>query len=230
MVAARNQPSPILSQVRSGAENSMSKPKTLNPALLRKAETHLRQSDRVMAKLIDKQGPCTLARRPFDLFHTLVVSIISQQLSANASDTIERRIAECVPYPFNAEDMICVPPERLRGAGLSARKVAYIRGLAERVHDRLLSYETLASKSNDEVMAALMELPGIGQWTAEMFLIFGLKRPDVLALGDAGLQRAAKMLYPKADLNGKALEKVSERWKPYRSVASWYLWRHIDGG
>jgi DNA-3-methyladenine glycosylase II len=94
----------------------------------------------------------------------------------------------------------------------------------------LLSYETLTFKGNDEVVAALMEIPGIGRWTAEMFLIFGLMRPDVLALGDAGLQRAAKMLYPKSSSNGNALEKVSERWIPYRSVASWYLWRHIDGG
>ena len=176
----------------------MTKPKTLTPALLRKAETHLGQSDRVMAKLIRTHGPCTLNRRTSDLFHTLVVSIISQQLSAKASDTIERRIAECVPYPFNAEDMVCVPPERLREAGLSSRKVAYIQGLAERVNAGSLTYEALASKDNDEVMAALMEIPGIGRWTAEMFLIFGLKRPDVLALGDAGLQRAAKMLYPKA--------------------------------
>ena len=207
----------------------MTKPKTLTPALLKKAESYLGQSDRVMAKLIRTHGHCTLANRPFDLFHTLVVSIISQQLSAKASDTIERRIAECVSYPFNAKDMICVPPERLREAGLSSRKVSYVQGLAERVNSGSLTYEALAGKDNDEVMASLMEIPGIGRWTAEMFLIFGLKRPDVLSLGDAGLQRAAKMLYPKATSNGNALEKVSERWKPYRSVASWYLWRHIDG-
>jgi DNA-3-methyladenine glycosylase II len=207
----------------------MNKPKTLTPALMKKAEIHLRQSDRVMAKLIRTHGQCTLNRRTFDLFHTLVVSIIRQQLSAKASDTIEQRIAECVPYPFNAEDMVCVSPERLREAGLSSRKVAYIQGLAERVNGRLLSYEALAAKGNDEVSNTLMEIPGIGRWTAEMFLIFGLKRPDVLALGDAGLQRAAKILYPKASSNGNALEKVSERWKPYRSVASWYLWRHLDG-
>jgi DNA-3-methyladenine glycosylase II len=211
-------------------EFSMPKPQSLTPALLKKAESLLAQSDSVMAKLIRTHGPCTLGKRPFDLFHTLVVSIISQQLSAKASDTIERRIAECVPYPFNAEDIICVPPERLREAGLSSRKVAYIQGLAKRVNGGLLSYEAFASKENDEAVAALMEVPGIGRWTAEMFLIFGLKRPDILALGDAGLQRAAKMLYPKASSNGNALEKVSERWKPYRSVASWYLWRHIDGG
>jgi len=207
----------------------MTKPNALTPALLRKAEAHLRHSDRVMAKLIHTHGPCTLNRRTFDLFHTLVVSIISQQISAKASDTIERRIAECIPYPFDAEDVVCVPPERLREAGLSFRKVAYIQGLAERVNAGLLSYEALVPKGDDEVMAALTEIPGIGRWTAEMFLIFGLKRPDVLALGDAGLQRAAKMLYPKADSNGNALEKASGRWKPYRSVASWYLWRHIDG-
>jgi DNA-3-methyladenine glycosylase II len=208
----------------------MTKPKALTPALLRKAEAHLSQFDRVMAKLIRTHGLCTLNRRTSDLFHTLVVSIISQQLSAKASDTIERRIAECVPYPFNAEKMVCVAPERLREAGLSSRKVAYIQGLAGRVNAGVLSYEALASKDNEDVMADLIEIPGIGRWTAEMFLIFGLKRPDVLALGDAGLQRAAKMLYPKADSNGKALEKVSERWKPYRSVASWYLWRDVDGG
>jgi DNA-3-methyladenine glycosylase II len=208
----------------------MTKPKALTPALLKKAVDHLGQSDRVMAKLIRTHGPCTLAKRPFDLFHTLVLSIISQQLSAKASDTIERRIAECIPYPFNAEDMVCVPPERLREAGLSSRKVSYIQGLAQRVDSGPLTYEALSAKDNDEVMAALMEIPGIGRWTAEMFLIFGLKRPDILALGDAGLQRAAKMLYLKASSNGNALEKVSERWRPYRSVASWYLWRHIDGG
>ena len=208
----------------------MTKPKALTPALLKKAVDHLGQSDRVMTKPIRTHGPCTLAKRPFDLFHTLVVSIISQQLSAKASDSIERRIAECIPYPFKAEEMVCVPPERLREAGLSTRKVAYIQGLAERVNGGSLTYKTLSAKDNDEVMAALMEIPGIGRWTAEMFLIFGLKRPDVLSLGDAGLQRAAKMLYPKASSNGNALEKVSERWKPYRSVASWYLWRHIDGG
>jgi DNA-3-methyladenine glycosylase II len=208
----------------------MTKHKTLTSALLKQAESHLGKSDRVMAKLIRTHGPCTLGKRPFDLFHTLVVSIISQQLSAKASDTIERRIAECIPHPFNAEDVVCVQPERLREAGLSTRKVAYIKGLAERANTGSLTYEALASKDNDEVLTSLMEIPGIGLWTAEMFLIFGLKRPDVLALGDAGLQRAAKMLYPKASSNGNALEKASERWKPYRSVASWYLWRHIDGG
>jgi DNA-3-methyladenine glycosylase II len=207
----------------------MANPKTLTPALLKKAETHLQQSDRVMTKLIGTHGTCTLAQRPFDLFHTLVVSIISQQLSAKASDTIERRIAECTTTPFKAVEMVCIPPERLRESGLSSRKVAYIQGLAKRVNNGLLSYDVLPFKENDEVVAELMEIPGIGRWTAEMFLIFGLKRPDVLALGDAGLQRAAKMLYPKASSNGNALEKVSERWKPYRSVASWYLWRHIDG-
>ena len=208
----------------------MTKPKSLTPALLRKAEAHLGRCDRVMAKLIHTHGPCTLNRHSFDLFHTLVVSIISQQLSAKASDTIERRVAECIPYPFNAGDMICVAPGRLRAAGLSSRKVVYIQGLAAWVNDGRRSYEDLASKADDEVVATLMGIPGIGRWTAEMFLIFGLRRPDVLALGDAGLQRAARMLYPRADSNGKALEKVSERWKPFRSVASWYLWRHIDGG
>jgi len=125
----------------------MTKPNALTQALLRKAEAHLRHSDRVMAKLIHTHGPCTLNRRTFDLFHTLVVSIISQQISAKASDTIERRIAECIPYPFDAEDVVCVPPERLREVGLSFRKVAYIQGLAERVNAGLLSYDIAVQNS-----------------------------------------------------------------------------------
>jgi DNA-3-methyladenine glycosylase II len=126
----------------------MTKPKTLTPALLKKAESHLGQSDRVMANLIRTHGHCTLNRRTSDLFHTLVVSIISQQLSAKASDSIERRIAECIPSPFKANEMVCVPPERLREAGLSSRKVAYIQGLAERVNAGSLTYEALSSKDD----------------------------------------------------------------------------------
>jgi DNA-3-methyladenine glycosylase II len=156
-----------------------------------------------------------------------VRSIISQQLSAKAANTIERRVSQIIPAPFSPDEILTVPIESLRGAGLSTRKARFIRQLAEHVTTGRLNFDELADYPDESVIVALMELPGIGRWTAEMFLIFGLKRPDVLALGDAGLRRAAKVLYQDSDENG-LLERVSGAWRPYRSVASWYLWKHLD--
>jgi len=200
----------------------------LTPVLMRAAESHLRHADPVMAGLIDHHGPCVLAERSHQPFHTLVTSIISQQLSARAADTIERRVAQLVPSPFRPEDLLQVPLERLREAGLSTRKATYMRELANRIIDGRLSFDVLASAADETVIEALVELPGIGRWTAEMYLIFGLKRPDVLSLGDAGLQRAVKMLYCANKRRNISLERIAENWAPHRSVASWYLWRHLD--
>lgn len=202
----------------------MRKQGRLTPAMLREAEVHLRQSDPIMADLIRQHGPCSLPERPFEPFHTLAASIISQQLSAKAADTIERRVAKLVPSPFLPADMLRVSAEQLRAAGLSSRKVAYIHKLAERVIDGRLSFEALAGADDESVIAALVELPGIGRWTAEMFLIFGLKRPDVLALNDVGLQRAVRLLYGE----DYALANVGPAWRPFATVASWHLWRHLD--
>ncbi len=202
----------------------MKSPLSLTPTLLRKGYIHLRLSDPIMAGLIERHGPCTLAHRPFEPFHTLTASIISQQLSAKAADTIERRIAQLAPSPFQPKDILQIPASRLRRAGLSFRKAAYIHELAQRVADKQLSFDTLATADNDAVLTALIELPGIGQWTAEMFLIFGLKRPDVLSLTDAALQRAVRLLYGPL----KQLRLVGRPWQPYSSIASWYLWRHLD--
>ncbi|MHB8726427.1 MAG: DNA-3-methyladenine glycosylase family protein [Casimicrobiaceae bacterium] len=177
-----------------------------------------------MADLIQSHGPCGLAQRTFEPFHTIVGSIISQQLSVNASDTIKRRIAQLVPLPFQPKDLLRLHPKQLRDAGLSSRKVTYIRELAERVIDGQLSFEELAGADNAAVIGALTELRGVGQWTAEMFLIFGLQRADVLALADAGLQRAVRLLYGDT----KQLHLVGQCWQPYSSIASWYLWRHLD--
>ena len=197
---------------------------SLTPALLREAEVHLRQAGPIMADLIEQHGPCSLAERPFEPFHTLASSIISQQLSAKAADTIERRVGQLVPSPFLPADMLRVSAEQLRAAGLSSRKVGYIHELAGRIINGRLSFKALASADDESVIAALVELPGIGQWTAEMFLIFGLRRPDVLSLADAGLQRAARLLFG----DDTKLENVGKPWRPFCSVASWYLWRTLD--
>lgn len=190
---------------------------------MRAAEKHLSQSCEVMARLVTVHGPCPIADSEFLPFQTLVTSIISQQLSAKAADTIEHRVLAIVSS-FTPASFLAVPFDVLRGAGLSSAKARYIIELAQRVNDGRLDFDALLRQANDDVIDALVEVPGIGRWTAEMFLIFGLRRPDVLALGDAGLQRAARLLYGEdADL-----ESVGQLWRPYCSVASWYLWRHLD--
>lgn len=176
-----------------------------------------------MARLIAQHGPCTLADREFQPFQTLVTSIISQQLSAKAADTIERRVQAIVPG-LTPSTFLAVRHDELRAAGLSSAKVRYIVELAQRVRNGRLSLEAMLQAPEGDVISALVELPGIGQWTAEMFLIFGLRRPDVLSLGDAGLQRAVRLLFG----DEATLDRVGQSWHPYCSVASWYLWRHLD--
>jgi DNA-3-methyladenine glycosylase II len=199
------------------------KPLTLSVKTVRKAERHLRLSCEVMARLVAVHGFCQLANLEFRPFHALTTSIISQQLSAKAAHTIKRRILKLVPALCPSE-FLAVPLEALREAGLSTAKAKYIIELATRVNDGRLNFDALIHQPDDDVIAALTELPGIGRWTAEMFLIFGLKRPDVLAVGDAGLQRAVRLLYGDA----AELKIIGQVWKPYCSVASWYLWRYLD--
>jgi len=191
---------------------------------VREAERHLGERDKVMAELVAKIGPCALPLRKTPPFHILTASIVSQQLSTKAAETIERRLAAIVPAPFEAAGFAGVAVEKMRGVGLSSAKGRYILELAARVRDGRLDLTALAAVPDEAAITALIELPGVGRWTAEMFLMFGLHRPDVLSLGDGGLQRAAKLLY-----GGRAkLANVGKRWRPYRSVASWYLWRHLE--
>ena len=144
-------------------------------------------------------------------------------LSTKAADAIERRVVEKVgdltPASFQA-----VSTKMLRDAGLSTAKANYILELAAQVMDERIDLAALRKEADNDVVEILTALPGIGRWTAEMFLMFSLERPDILAIGDAGLQRAARQLYGEdADL-----ERIARVWKPYRSVASWYLWQHLD--
>ena len=199
----------------------------LTEKTIRQAERHLSRSDPVMKRLIAEHGPCPLAKWEYNPFHTLVTSIISQQLSSKAADTIENRIPEMVSVPFQPMELLSVSVESLRSAGLSRPKARYIHELAQRVSDGRLSFSDIESKKDDDVVAALVESPGIGRWTAEMFLIFGLKRLDALSLGDAGLQRAARILYGKNGDRTGLLESVAVAWRPYRSVSCWYLWQHL---
>ncbi len=189
----------------------------------RTAEKNLSQSCPVMAQLIATHGPCLLSTREFRPFETLTTSIISQQLSSKAADTIKQRVLDLVRN-FTPAAFLGVSTDALRGAGLSSAKSRYIIELANRINNGSLNFSELVFRSDEYVITTLTELPGIGRWTAEMFLIFSLRRPNVLALDDAGLQRAARLLYG----DNAELKSVGQKWRPYCSVASWYLWRFLD--
>jgi DNA-3-methyladenine glycosylase II len=194
---------------------------------IRKAERHLETADPIMKRLIAAHGHCSLAEREFEPFHMLANSIISQQLSTKAAATIKQRVGVLVGVPFQTSNVLSTSIEKLRGAGLSRAKTRYIRELAIHVSEGRLDFNEIAPLDDELVIEKLIIVPGIGRWTAEMFLLFGLKRLDVLAIGDAGLQRAARNLYGKKRKSETLLPRVAEAWRPYRSIASWYLWRSL---
>jgi DNA-3-methyladenine glycosylase II len=204
--------------------------KPLDKALIRKAIKHLESSDRVLAVLIKEHGPCVIAPAPDNPFHALVSSIISQQISAHAARAIKGRMFDLMKANhFTPQGILKMSPKDYRTAGLSRAKIKYIRELALAVKDGEIDFSSLVGFEEEKVISKLVTLSGVGRWTAEMFLIFGLGRPDVLSVNDAGLQRAIKLAYslqqmPSAD----EMISIGEPWRPYRSVASWYLWRMVD--
>lgn len=166
-------------------------------------------------------------RKSAPMFHDLASAIIAQQLSSKAADTIQGRVMKLTSRPMSPKRFLETDIEELRGAGLSRAKVSYIRNVAEAVLGGLTKNKLL-HLDDAEALKKLTGIKGIGCWTAEMYLIFGLKRPDIMSLGDAGLQRAARVLYNKGKPKDGLLEKVSAKWEPYRSIASWYLWKSLS--
>lgn len=201
----------------------------LNAAGLVLAGRHLAAVDDVMGDLVARLPAAKLARRQAP-FHVLVVSVINQQLSQKAAATIEGRVAALSSVPFSPAAVGGVSDEALRGAGLSRSKVAYLRALVGAAEEGRLEAGALGRMSDEEVVAHLTAIRGVGVWTAEMFLMFCLRRPDVLSLGDAGLLRAARNLYGARFEGGDAevLTQAAEVWRPWRTVGCYYLWRSLD--
>jgi DNA-3-methyladenine glycosylase II len=200
----------------------------------RKAVTALRAADPVMARLIDEHGAAVrrdLRRdRPGDAYGALLRSIVGQQLSTKAASSIYRRLTELfgghTPAP---RQLLKADPEKIRAAGLSRAKVAYLRDLAQHVEDGALELERLPDLPDEEVTAQLTAIKGLGQWTADMFLMFHLGRPDVLPVGDQGIRRAVQVQYRMRKLpDPKRLEKVARPWRPHRTLACLYLWSSLD--
>lgn len=192
------------------------------------AVAHLRAADARLAGVIDRVGPIEASLEP-ELWWALVDSICSQQLSVKAATTILGRVAALGAQgrPGPAE-VLALPEEALRGAGLSGAKTRYVRDLAARWLDGSLPHARIPTMPDDEVVAALTQVRGIGVWTAEMVLIFALGRPDVLPVGDLGIRVAAQRLYDLPERPGpEELRRIAEPWRPYRTLASRYLWRSL---
>jgi DNA-3-methyladenine glycosylase II len=196
-----------------------------------KARRLLMRRDPVMRDLMRRYGACGLAdSQHTNPYKALVHSIMSQQLSSKAAATIARRFAELFGGTFPTPAQVLeMSPERLRSCGLSGMKVSFIRDLAQRVHERTLHLDALDAMTDEEVIAELTKVKGIGRWTAEMFLMFRLHRPDVLPLGDLGIVNAMKRAYGlRKPPTPARMMKIGESWRPYRSIACWYLWASLD--
>lgn len=222
---------------------------------MRKAVLHLKKSDPVMRGIIERVGPC---RMQFSepVFHSLAEAIAYQQLNGRAAETIFKRFTALAGDPLTPEGILKLTPEQMRSAGLSQQKSSYLRDMAERAHRGDLDFSRLTSMSDDEVIVHLTQVKGVGVWTAHMFLMFTLRRPNILPTGDFGVRMAMhkhylakRMTKPAASKpakrgneksNGKPtkaqiilpkpeeMEKIARRWEPYRSVACWYLWQSLD--
>ena len=197
-----------------------------------RARRHLTRRDPKLAEIIRKVGPCRLGSGPqMPPFVALAYAIASQQLSVKAADTIFRRFCDLFP-PDRIPDparLVALPPDVVRAAGFSRPKVAFLQDLAAQVVEQRLPLESLHALSDDEVLERLTAVKGIGRWTAEVFLVFRLGRLDVFPADDLGLMKAMQQVYglrtrPSRD----RMMKMAETWRPYRSVAAWYLWRSLS--
>lgn len=190
---------------------------------------HLRRADPVLRDVIRRAGPFTLKLK-HDRFQTLVVSILSQQISGKAALAIRKRLLERVgPEGLTPQRIASLTREELRTVGLSKQKASYILDLAERVHTGTLTLSRLSRLTDDAVIDALIEVKGIGVWTAHMFLIFSLGRLDIMPHGDYGVRSAIQKLYGLKDLPDRAAcHRIAEPWRPYASIAAWYCWRSLE--
>jgi 3-methyladenine DNA glycosylase/8-oxoguanine DNA glycosylase len=201
------------------------------PPYLRAALRHLRRSDPILAGLIRQIGPYRMVRRP-ERFQALVRAIVFQQLAGRAAQAIYDRFVALFPDAASSfpspEMVLAIDEAAMRSAGLSRQKLLYIRDLARHVADGEINFHRFAKMDDEAIIEHLTRVRGIGRWTAEMFLMFNLGRPDVFPVDDLGVRnaihRAYKMEQPPTR---KELREFGERWRPYRSVAVWYLWQSV---
>jgi DNA-3-methyladenine glycosylase II len=194
---------------------------------------HLRRRDPVMRKLIARVGPCTLHSRR-DYFVVLCKSIFTQQISTKVATTLFGRFRDQFPLrrptPARVQTFLTTGDDQLiRTCGLSRQKRAYVLDLAEHFTSGAIPTRRFARMSDEDIIQSLIRVNGVGRWTAEMFLIFVLNRPDVLPVDDLGLREGVKVAYGMKERPGaKTLTEMGERWRPHRTIATWYLWRGLS--
>jgi DNA-3-methyladenine glycosylase II len=195
---------------------------------MRKAVNHLKNCDPVLRAIIERVGPCRMQYAPPE-FHSLAEAIVYQQLNGKAAVTIFNRFAALAGEPLTPEGILKLSDEQLRSVGLSKQKSAYLKDLSAKTAAGVLDFSRLHELPDEEVIKHLTQVKGIGVWTAHMFLMFSLRRPNVLPTGDYGVQMAIRKHYKKRKLpKPKDMEKIARAWEPYRSVACWYMWRSLD--
>jgi 3-methyladenine DNA glycosylase/8-oxoguanine DNA glycosylase len=198
---------------------------------MRRALDHLRKTDPILQRVIERVGPYRLKPRSEGThFDHIARAIVYQQLSGKAAATIHGRV--CALFPNSAIDpalLLAMPDEQLRAAGLSRAKALYLHDLAARTTSGELQVDGLHALSDDEILAQLVAVKGVGVWTAQMFLMFRLGRPDILPGSDLGIRKGVQMAYGMRSLpTPRKVEELGARWAPYRTIAAWYLWRLLD--
>ncbi|GAC1466645.1 MAG: DNA-3-methyladenine glycosylase [Isosphaeraceae bacterium] len=192
------------------------------------AVSHLRALDDEWSNLIDRVGPCLLRPRR-DRFGILVRAIIGQQISSRAASSIDARLRALAGDPHTPRPLLDLGEAGLRGVGLSGVKARYVLNLADAVETGAVPLHKFHRWSDQAIVESLTSIKGVGAWTAEMFLMFSLVRPDVLPVGDLGIRAALRERYGLPELpKPQACQALGEPWRPYRTVASWYLWKSLD--
>ena len=201
---------------------------------IRKAESVLQMSDPVIARLIEQHGPCTLLSEKGLIhtphFHVLVWAIINQQLSVASASSIENRLLKLLQSEiYELASIKALDDQKMASCGLSRQKIRYLRVLCDSVDSGELGLDKLVNQDNEQVFEALTKLTGIGPWTVDMFLMFSLGRLDVLPLGDLALRKSIELHYDLPDKPAiQDYHAIADRWRPYRTVSSWYLWAAVD--
>jgi len=197
---------------------------------MQQAIQHLKKSDPVLSAIIEAVGDYRIQFREPD-FESMVRSIVSQQLSGRVATVIFGRLFKAVGEKMTPEAILKLRPSRMRALGLSGQKTAYIRDLARHTRDGRVVFEDLPNLPDSEIIERLTQVKGIGVWTVQMFLMFALRRHDVLPVGDLGIRNAIRKAYNLQEMPGPAeIEAIGAKWRPYCTVASWYLWRSLESG
>jgi DNA-3-methyladenine glycosylase II len=195
---------------------------------MKKAIEHLKNSDAVLSSIIERVGECRMSYRD-PSFEALARAIVFQQLSTKAASTIYGRLEEAAGGKITPQAIQNLTVGEMRRAGLSKQKISYIRDLADHVESGRLDLTKIGAMEDEEVILALTDVKGVGVWTAHMFLMFALRRPNILPVGDLGIRIAIQRSYRKRKMpSAKDIQKIAKGWHPYCSYASWYLWRSLE--